>query len=145
MTTQDTPDEFDLGPLDKAFQDAPDEDVPVPDGQYTVAVEKVQLKRSKSSGKKMLEWTLRIQGSKYSGRTLWKYSLLEEEHLSRAKSDLKRCGLDLERLSDLPAHLKDLLDVSVEVTVKANGDFQGVYFRRTQASSPKAASDARVF
>ena len=138
-------DEFDLSRLDGAYRDAPDEDEPVADGQHTVTVQKVELKLSKASGKKMLEWTLRIEGSNYAGRTLWKYSLLEEEHLSRTKTDLKRCGLDLERLSDLPARLKDLLDVTVDVTVKTNGDFQSVYFRRTQANPPKAASDARVF
>ena len=141
-------DEFDLGQLDGAYADAPDEDAPVADGNYKTTVERVELKRSKASDKKMLEWTLRIQGGPYDGRTLWKYSILEEEHLSRTKTDLKRAGLDLEKISDLPSRLDDLLDATVEVTVKMSGDFLGVYFRRTQGSSrssAKATPDARVF
>jgi len=37
------------------------------------------------------------------------------------KADLHLCGLDLERLSDLPNHLRRLLDVKLEVTKKDQG------------------------
>ena len=78
-----TVDEFDLGTLDHAYQDAPDQDAPVPDGRYSVNVDRVELKRSQNSGAKMLEWELRILGPSQAGRKLWKYTLLETpEHMT---------------------------------------------------------------
>jgi Protein of unknown function (DUF669) len=147
MSTSNPVDEFDLGALDSAYHDAPDDDAPIPDGSYKARVERVELRRSKSSDKPMLEWTLVLLDSKYAGRKVWKYNVLEEDHLSRAKSDLKRVGLVLEKLSDLPSRLNDLLDVTVEISVKTKGDFPNVNFRRSQgntASSTGGTGD-RVF
>ena len=152
MTPQaDEPiDEFDLGNLDDAYAKAPDDDAPIPDGQYTAAV--VDLRRSKSSNAKMLEWTLRIAAGVFAGRKVWKYTLLETpEQMSRAKTDLKRCGVELTRLSELPARLKDLLDVTVAIAVKTDDEFTAVYFRRPEreaAGKPAArttSAQSRVF
>ena len=46
------------------------------------------------------------------------------------KNDLHICGLDLQKLSDLPANLERLLDVKLEVTKRTKGDNENVYFNR---------------
>ena len=154
MTPQaDEPiDEFDLGTLDDAYAKAPDDDAPIPDGQYSATVEKVDLRRSKSSNAKMLEWTLRIAAGAFAGRKVWKYTLLETpEQMSRAKTDLKRCGVELTRLSELPGRLKELLDVTVAIAVRTDDEFTAVYFRRPEreaAGKPAArtaSAQSRVF
>ena len=46
------------------------------------------------------------------------------------KTDLHTCGVDIEKLSDLPARLGDLLDVTLEVTKRTKGDSENIYFNR---------------
>ncbi|GJM43882.1 MAG: hypothetical protein DHS20C21_07240 [Gemmatimonadota bacterium] len=131
-TTDQTPDEFDLAQLDDEYAAASGEDQfeSIPDGTYPAIVEQVELKRSKTSNRKMLEWELRITSGECEGRKLWKYTLLETpENLVWAKKDFNRVGLQLAKLSDLPSRLGELLDVRVEITKKTKGDYDGVYFR----------------
>ena len=123
-------DEFDLGTLDAAYQDAPDRDAAVPDGCYTVNVDRVELKRSQNSGAKMLEWELRILGPSQVGRKMWKYTLLETaEHMTWAKRDFNAAGLKLTKLSELPSRLSELLDQTLDVMVKTKDEFTNIYFR----------------
>jgi hypothetical protein len=140
-------DEFDLGTLDTAFQDAPDHDAPVPDGRYTVTVDRVALKRSQNSKAKMLEWELRILGPSQMGRKLWKYTLLETpEHMTWAKRDFNAAGLKLAKLSELPSRLSELLDRTLEVVVKTKDEFPNIYFRSTgEAGHGGADGGSRPF
>jgi hypothetical protein len=136
-------DEFDLGTLDEAYREAPDRDAPVPDGRYTVNVDRVELKRSQSSGSKMLEWELRILGPSQVGRKLWKYTLLETlENMTWAKRDFQAAGLTLAKLSELPSRLTDLLDQTLEVVVKTKDEFQKIYFRRNGESGGNGGASA---
>ena len=48
--------------------------------------------------------------------------------LKFVKTDLHICGLDLEKLSDLPRNLSKLLDVKLEVTKKTKGDNENINF-----------------
>ena len=104
---------------------------PVPDGKYQVNVDQVELVRSKSSGKPMLKWTLRILAPRFRGRLLWRNNMIESrENLKWLKTDLHTCGLDLEKLSDLYKHLGQLTGVKLEVNKRTNGDYENVYFNR---------------
>jgi hypothetical protein len=146
MTRHDAPiDSTDLAELDQTFEAAVDENAPVPDGQYSVVVEAVELRRSRNSNMRMLEWKLRITGGPHAGRILWKNTLLEADFLPRAKSDLTRCGLVLNKLSDLPDRLNELLDAAIEVTVKAKGEFTEVYFRRGAYAPASSEKNGRPF
>jgi hypothetical protein len=121
----------------------------VPDGKYQVAVEKVELAQS-STGNAMLKWTLRILAPRFVNRFLWRNSVFTHNTLKYVKTDLHLCGLDLEKLSDLPKHLDKLLDVKLEVTKKTKGDNENIYFNRrieTTGSSnryQREAGDALV-
>ncbi len=52
------------------------------------------------------------------------------ENIKWLKNDLHVCGLDLQKLSDLPANLDRLLDVKLEITKRTKGDNENVYFNR---------------
>lgn len=139
---------IDLAQFDDEFQsEAPEERgdfESVPDGKYQVAVDKVELTQS-SNGNPMLKWTLRILAPRHINRLIWRNSVFTSNTLKYVKTDLHLCGLELERLSDLPKHLEQLLDVKLEVTKKTKGDSESVYFNRrieTAASSSRYQQEA---
>ena len=103
---------------------------PIPDGRYQVNVEKVEITRAQTSGAPMLKWTLRVLGPQLRGRLIWRNSVISNNSLRYLKTDLHRCGLDLEKISDLPAHLHKLLDVKLEVAVRTKEDSQSIFFNR---------------
>jgi len=124
---------IDLAQFDDDFQsEAPAERgdfETVPDGKYQVAVEKVELTQS-STGNPMLKWTLRILAPRFANRLLWRNSVFTANTLKYVKTDLHLCGLDLEKLSELPKHLGKLLELKLEVTKKTKGDNENIYFNR---------------
>jgi len=87
--------------------------------------------RARTSGNPQLKWTLKILGPRYEGRLLWRYNqFATRENLDWLKTDLHTCGVEIEKLSELPDRLEDLLDVTLEVTKKTKGEFSSVYFNR---------------
>ena len=102
----------------------------VPDGKYQVVVEKAELTEAQSTGNPMLKWTLRVIAPKFINRLIWRNSVITHNTLKYLKTDLHTCGLDLDRISDLPKHLKTLLDVKLEVTKKTKGDNENIFFNR---------------
>jgi hypothetical protein len=126
--------DLDLAQFDDDFAEAPVEErefEDIPDGKYQVNVDKVELTRAQSSGNPMLKWTLKILGPRFAGRLLWRNSVMaSKENLKWLKTDLHTCGLDIEKLSELPARLGDLLDVKLEVTKRTKGESENIYFNR---------------
>ena len=124
----------DLTQFDDAFTDAPVEEKEfdsVPDGKYQVNVEKVEITTAKTSGNPMLKWMLRILAPRFRGRMLWRNNVMAtRENIKWLKNDLHVCGLDLQKLSELPANLERLLDVKLEITKRTKGDNENVYFNR---------------
>ena len=92
----------------------------VPDGDYDAIVDEVMFHESKAGGK-FLKWKLKITGPDHKGRLLWRYSsLTKPDMLGWLKHDLRMCGVVLEKLSDLPPQLENLLDAPVQIAVKAS-------------------------
>jgi len=124
----------DLTQFDDAFTDAPVEEKEfdsVPDGKYQAIVDKVEVTTAKTSGNPMLKWTLKILAPRFAGRLLWRNNVMAtRENIKWLKNDLHVCGLDLQKLSDLPANLERLLDVKLEITKRTKGDSENVYFNR---------------
>ncbi len=123
----------------------------VPDGTYQVTVEKVELTEAKKSGNPMLKWKLVVIAPRHVGRIIWRNNVFTVNTLKYVKTDLHLCGLDLEKLSDLPQHLHRLLDVKLEVTKKTKDGNENVFFNRriqaagaTSADFRREASDALV-
>ena len=134
----------DLSQFDEDFAEAPIEDRefdPVPDGKYQVNVDKVEITTAKTSGNPMLKWTLRVLAPRFRGRLLWRNNVMAtRENIRWLKNDLHVCGLDLQKLSDLPSRLEDLLDVTLEVTKRTKGDNENIYFNRRIVLDPGAAA-----
>ncbi len=124
---------IDLAQFDDEFRGEPPDErgdrESVPDGKYQVAVEKVELNQSQA-GNPMLKWTLRILAPRFQNRFLWRNSVFTHNTLKYVKTDLHLCGLDIQKLSDLPNHLGKLLEVKLEITKKTKGDNENIYFNR---------------
>ena len=145
---EDAP-EVDLTQFDGDFADAPVEEKkefePVPDGKYQVNVEKVEITTAKTSGNTLLKWTLKILAPSFRGRLLWRNNVMAtRENIKWLKNDLHVCGLDLQKLSDLPANLERLLDVKLEVTKRTKGDNENVYFNRRIVLDDSAGAEGEA-
>lgn len=108
---------------------------PIPNGKYQAKIDKVYLDRSKTSSNLMLKWELVIISGQYQGRRLFRNNMLAtKENISWLKTDLETAGVVLERTSDLPNRLGDLLDVVLEVSVRnrkeGDRDYQNVYLNK---------------
>jgi len=125
---------FDLSEFDDDYAEAKVEErtnEEPPDGKYQVRVDKVGLVRAKSSGNPMLRWELVILAPRCQNQRLFRNNVMAtRENMKWLKTDLHTCGLDLERVSDLPARLGELLDVTLEVTKRTKGENTNVYLNR---------------
>lgn len=124
---EDNSAQIDLSAMDDAFAAAATG--PVADGRYHVRVERVELRSSRFSREPLLRWTLRLVDDP-AERRLFKNNVIRASSLHVLKHDLALCGLELARLSDLPAQLDHLRDHELEVTVRTAGSYQRVYFER---------------
>jgi hypothetical protein len=126
--------EVDLSRFDGDFAAAQIEEKefdPIPDGRYQVQVEHVEITTAKSSGNPILKWTLKILAPQFRGRLLWRHNAMAtRENLRWLKNDLQICGLELQKLSDLPSHLERLLNVKLEVAKRTKAGSENVYFNR---------------
>jgi hypothetical protein len=127
---------IDLAALDEAFALA---DVPsaasLPDGPYLVEVALVELRATRQTARPMLCWTLRVLSGPFAARRLWRNQVLGPGNLGWLKKDLRLCGLELPKLSDLPGHLARLHGIRLEVIKQTRGDYQAVLFRRRARDS----------
>lgn len=107
----------------------------LPDGDYIVRVERVELKESKS-GRPMLEWEFVVEEGNFAGRHEWKYNMLDHvDNIQWLKKDLFRAGLDLEDITQLEEHLPLLLDRRLKINIKTkrvnNGNqYRNVYINK---------------
>lgn len=126
--------EFDLSQFDDDFATASVEEKDfdaIPDGKYQVMVDRVEITRSQTSGNPMLKWTLKILTPNLKGRLLWRNNVMAtKDNIKWLKQDLYTCGLQLEKLSDLPSHLESLLNVTLEITKRTRGENENIYFNR---------------
>jgi hypothetical protein len=144
-------DTMDLAQFDDDFVSADVEEKDfeaVPDGKYQVKVDRVELTRSETSGNPMLKWALKILGPTHKSRLLWRNNVIaSKDNVKWLKQDLYTCGLQMDKLSDLPGKLETLLDVGLEVTKRTKNEFENIYFNRRivlsdeDAAAPSAGHD----
>ena len=101
----------------------------VPDGKYQVRIDEVRLDRSQK-GDPMIKWDLIVIAGAQAGRHIFKNSVITPAALPYVKGDLKTVGLQLAKFSDLSERLEDLLNVNLEITKRARGDYTNVYFNK---------------
>jgi hypothetical protein len=139
-----TPAPIDLRDFDDAYDAAKtaraDE---LPDGRYRVRVQSVTLDRTRD-GDPMLRWDLVVLTGPHASRRLVKNAVITSASLPLIKGDLETLRLTLDRFSDLPQHLHELIGLELEATKRARGAYTNVYFSRqvqSQAEAPELADN----
>lgn len=147
--TSNSPTKFDLAQYDDQFQQtemAASQYDKVPDGKYEALVDKVELVSTKD-GKPRFVWHLKITAPTQEGRFVFRSNLFATpDNLKWLKTDLHTAGLDLDKLSDLPTRMGELLDTVVAITVKTapDGQNQNVYINKRLGKTEGMASAGPV-
>jgi hypothetical protein len=119
----------DLEQYDDEFREADEPEIGgnVPDGNYIVKVDAVEM-RTSQNGNPYLNWDLLVVNGECEGRHLFRNNMLQtQQNLGYLKHDLSTCGVNIKspqfKLSNfLTKHLNKLLDLHLEVTAKARRD-----------------------
>lgn len=139
----------DLAEFDEDFGSASGEGgthEPVKDGTYTVDVEAVELKRTKNTDRPMLAWMLRIVSPGNAGRVLFRNNVIATgKNMEYLKKDLYLCGLVIAKLSELPDHLEQLLDLRIKVRKVTKGEYENVYFQELVSAEPEVVEEEGYF
>jgi hypothetical protein len=139
----------DLRQFDEAWPKPPvggdDRYADIPDGKYDALIEEARLTTTASTGRLMVVWTLRIQGSAAANRTLPKTCVITENSVAWLKEDLGKCGLNLERLSELPQRIHEIEGQILPVEKRTKDGRMNVYFRRRERRPDPPASDESPF
>lgn len=92
----------------------------VPDGYYQTRVEDVRLSTTQTTGNPMLIWRLRVVGPTHCGATLSKTRIITSKTLGQVKRDLSYFGINLDRFSELPERLEEMVDRDATVFKKTS-------------------------
>jgi hypothetical protein len=109
----------------------------VPDGRYRVRVDEVRLERG-HNGCPLMKWDLSITTGQFTKWHLFKTIAITAASVPIIKADLIVVGLHLEKLSELPLHLKSLQGKTLEVTKRTKGTFVNVYFLKKSRKASQA-------
>lgn len=96
------------------FSDLPSRS-PVPDGIYSVIIEKIEQKIAKSSGNPMLFVQFGVQDEQYTGRKIFGNFMLSGDGRFMTAQLMKGLGLESEALLDIDTD--DLIGMSCTVKV----------------------------
>ncbi len=139
----------DLRQFDETWTKAPagidDHYNDIPDGNYEAVIEEARVTVTATTGRPMVVWTLRIQGPVAANRTLPKTRVITDNTVSWLKEDLRKCGLDLERLSELPQRIREIEGLVLPVEKRTKDGRMNVYFRWRERRPAPPADDELPF
>lgn len=92
----------------------------IPDGFYDASIEEVQIGQTANTGNPMIVWKLRIQGPECRGKAITKVRVITDKTLAYLKQDLERLEVRLERLSELPHRIDEMIDRPVRIFKRSN-------------------------
>jgi len=117
----------------------------LPDGDYEATIEEVRLSETASTQRPVVIWTLRIDGPQGAGRVVHKTRVITEKTLTYLKEDLEKCGLSLDRLSELEASLPELIGRAVAFRKVTRPNGSDIYFSWSRPKAELAPDDDLPF
>ena len=108
----------------------------IPDGVYHAVSEDVRLTETMATALPVVIWSFRITGPQAVHRVLYKNRVITESTLVLLKEDLAKCGLSLERLSDLPRRIPELRGRKVILDKRTRDGRAEVNLRWREKPSP---------
>lgn len=130
MPSGTMPEQVDLTEFDNDYAAAePLTNSEIPDGKYEVRMQDARLGRSQK-GDPMLTFDMVVLSGPHANRHVFKNSVITQASLPVVKSELERLGLDLQRLSELPSRLGELVGMTLKITKRTKDEYANVYFNK---------------
>lgn len=124
------PEQVDLAEFDDDYAVAePLANSEIPDGKYEVRMQDARLGRSQKNDP-MLTFDMVVLSGPHANRHVFKNSVITQASLPVVKSELERLGLDLQRLSELPSRLGELVGMTLKITKRTKDEYANVYFNK---------------
>lgn len=101
----------------------------IPDGIYDAVIEDACVTETALTGGPVVVWRLRIQGPRAAGCLVTRNRVVTESTLGCLREDLEKCRLQVSRLSQLPARLRELVDRPIGVEKRTNDGSASFHFR----------------
>lgn len=112
----------------------------VPDGKYCFEV--LDALTRMGGGKRWLTWKLKVRGGRFDGRKQERGSLLESKaNFEHLKKDLNKCGIVLNRLSEINEKATQLRGLFFMGTVKTSGRYTNIFLDKV-VEEPPTVDDA---
>jgi len=100
----------------------------IEDGYYSAVIEEMVLKRSKSTNRPMVEWSLRIKKPRFINRKLWKYSMLDKKiSVKIFKKEMKAIGIDLDEVKKTGEKIEEAVGLKVAIRKVTKDEYENIY------------------
>ena len=114
---------------------------PVPDGTYTLQINKASIEKS-TSGTLQLKLSTNIAIGEFINQTILIYrSMKTEQNLSYLKKELMILDINISTLSELPAKLNLLTGTFIEVNIKTSLQYQNIYINKLVKEVSQSSDD----
>ena len=113
----------------------------LPDGTYNAVIEEARLSETASSGRPIVIWTLRIEGPQAINRIVHRNRVITEKTLLWLKEDLEKCGLVLQKFSELPERIGEIKGRPVSFEKRTKDGRENIYFRWRNRKPPAEILD----
>ena len=133
-----------LAHFDEVFDEAPaatNASVDLPEGKYTMKLADTEIFDSRA-GRPFFKMVLEVSDGDMKGVQVSKlHSLDDPERFRFLKGDLVTCGLVLSKLSDLPAKMREIHGIHLNVQAKKKDQYTNYYINGRVHLAPDADGD----
>jgi hypothetical protein len=111
------------------------------DGTYHAVIDEARLTQTVSTNRPIVIWNLRILDPPYTNRRLSKNRVITGKTLGYLKEDFSKCGLMLQKLSDLPSRIEEMSQRHVQIEKRTQNGKANLYFRWPDRGAPEPDED----
>jgi len=140
------PDE--LYDLDEAFQTAPEpeEFTEIPDGTYQAQIVGLDFFRGQT-GTRFMKWRFMVGSGVHKGKTIAKLVSLknDKDRMEWVKKEIRAAGINVDKLSEIPPIINDILGSWIELQAKTKEGGDGVPYQNFYINKPVQPLDLDPF
>lgn len=134
--------EIDLSQYDESFDAAVvTSNEQAPDGTHVCIITKFSLEVAQTSGEPKISWGFRVVGGPHHGKPIWKNSVIKADTIRFLKGDIAKCGIVLNKFSELQSEAKRASFIGLGVEVKKmtpkDSQYSNVYINKRIEINPE--------
>jgi hypothetical protein len=134
--------EIDLSQYDESFDAAvATTNEQAPDGTHVCVIMKFSLETAMTSGEPKISWGFKVVGGPNHGKPIWKSSVIKADTIRFLKGDIAKCGIVLNKFSELQDEKKRAAFIGIGVEVKKmtpkDSQYSNVYINKRVEINPE--------